>query len=94
VRRHRGIQLPPPDGWPRNVGTRDPTAELERLARERLDTKAGIYEVLERLANKHGIRLREVNKVMLGYVDDALGDLTFDLEDELQRERDEATDIC
>ena len=27
---------------------------------------------------------------MLGYVDDALGDLTFELEDELRRERDEA----
>ena len=49
---------------------------------------------MERLANKHGISLLEVNGVMLSYVDDALGDLTFDLEDELQRERDEAPEIC
>jgi hypothetical protein len=89
-----GIQLPLPGSWPRNVSARDPIAELERLTRDQLDAKAEIYEVLQRLANKHGISLLEVNGVMLGYVDDALGDLTFGLERALQRERDEAPDIC
>jgi len=87
------IQLPLPGSWPRNMTARDPIAELERLARDKLDAKAEVYEALERLANKHGISLLEVNGVMLGYVDDALGDLTFELEDELRRERDEAPEI-
>ena len=89
-----GIQLPLPGNWPRKMTMRDPGAELERLARDRLVAKAEIYEALERLANKHGISLLEVNGVMLGHVDDALGDLTFDLEDALRREQDETPGIC
>ena len=84
------VQLPLPGSWPRNMTARDPVAELERLAKDKLDAKIAVYEALERLANKHGISLFEVNGVMLGYVDDALGDLTFELEDELRRERHEA----
>jgi len=80
------IQLPLPGHWPRNMTVRDPVAELERLARDKLDAKAEVYEALERLANRHGISLLEVNGVMLGYVDDALGDLTFDLEEALRSE--------
>ena len=49
---------------------------------------------MERLANRHGISLLEVNGVMLGYVDDALGDLTFERQEELERECDEAPEIC
>ncbi len=30
----------------------------------------------------------------MGYVDDMLGDVFFELEEELERERDEAADIC
>ena len=88
------IQLPLPGSWPRNMSWHDPVAELERLAKDKLDAKAEIYEAMERLANKHGIPLLEVNGVMLGYVDDAIGDLTFKREEELERERDEASDIC
>lgn len=88
------IQLPLPGNWPHNMTTRDPIAELERLARNKLAAKAEVYEALERLANKHGISLLEVNGVMLDYVDDALGDLTFDLEEALRSERDEAADRC
>ncbi|MCW5737425.1 MAG: hypothetical protein KIS73_25090 [Enhydrobacter sp.] len=88
------IQLPLPGSWPRNMSWRDPNAELEQLAKDKLDAKAEIYAVMERLANKHCIPLPEVHGVMLGYVDDALGDLTFRREEELARERDEAGDIC
>jgi hypothetical protein len=45
------------------------------------------------MARQHGISLREVNKVMVGHVDDALDDLTCDLVDELRQERDEAPEI-
>jgi len=89
-----GTQLPLPGNWPRKMTMRDPGAELERLARDRHVAKAEIYAALERLANKHGISLLEVNGVMLGHVDDALGDLTFDLEDALRREQDETPGIC
>lgn len=81
------IQLPLPGHWPRNMTWHDPNAELERLSKDRLEAKAEIYEAMERLANKHGISLLEVNGVMLGYVDDALGDLVFKREQELERER-------
>ena len=87
------IQLPLPGNWPRNMTMQDPAAELERLARDRLEAKAEVYEALDRLANKHGISLLEVNGVMLGHVDDALGDLTFELEDALRREQDETPGI-
>jgi hypothetical protein len=86
------VQLPLPGEWPRNMTTRDPDAELERLARDKLVAKAMIYDALEQLANRHGISPLEVNGVMLGYVDDALGDLTFELENALRRERDDESD--
>lgn len=88
------IQLPLPGSWPHNMTWRDPNAELERLVRDKRDAKAEIYEAMERLANKHGISLLEVNGVMLDYVDGALGDLTFKREEELERERDDALEIC
>jgi hypothetical protein len=83
------VQLPLPGDWPRNSTTRDANAEFERLGRDKLVAKARIYEALEQLANDHGISLLEVNGVMLRYVDDALGDLTFELENALRRERDD-----
>jgi hypothetical protein len=73
---------------------RDPVAELERLARDKLAAKAEVYEALGRLASKHGISPLEVNGVMLDYVDDALSDLTFELEEALRSEQDEAAALC
>ena len=35
-----------------------------------------------------------IAKAVEDYVDDMLGDVFFDLEEELARERDEAPDIC
>jgi len=87
------VQLPLPGNWPRNATMRDPVAELGRLARDKRAAKAEVYEALGRLASKHGISPLEVNGVMLGYVDDALGDLTFKLETALRAERDEAADL-
>jgi hypothetical protein len=87
------IQLPLPGNWPHNATMRDAGDELERLARDKLDAKAEVYEALERLAKKHDIPLTEVNGVMLCQVDDALGDLTYDLETSLRLARDEASDV-
>lgn len=87
------IQLPLPGVWPRNMTWHDPNAELERLARDKLDAKAEIYATMKRLADRHGISLLQVNGVMLDYIDDALGDLTFLREQDLERDRKEMLEI-
>ena len=88
------VQLPLPGHWPRNMSRRDPIAELEAIAREKLDAKHEIRQVLDKYAELHGISPKVINEVVWGYVDDMLGDMFFDLEEELARERDEAPDIC
>ncbi len=88
---HEAFNFRLPGSWPRNMTWRDPKAGFERLARDKRAAKAEIYEAMERLADKHGISRLEINGVMLAHVDDALGDLTFKREEELQRERDEAS---
>ena len=42
----------------------------------------------------HGISPKVINEFVWRYVDDMLGDMFFDLEEELRAERDEAPDIC
>jgi hypothetical protein len=86
------IQLPLPGNWPCNMTTHDPGAKLEGLERDKLAAKIAIYEALRHLATKQGIPLPEVNGVMLNYVNDALADLTSELEEALRRERDETPD--
>jgi len=88
------IQLPLPGVWPRNLSRRDPVAELERIDREKLDAKHEIRLVLDKYAELNGISPKVINGLVWGYVDDMLGDMFFDLEDELRTERDEAPDIC
>jgi hypothetical protein len=86
-----GIQLPLPAGWAREFRRRrDPVEELDELAKDKLAAKAEIREALDRLAEKHGISHRETNAAVLGYVDDMLGDLTFEVESELTHGIEEA----
>ena len=87
------IQMTLPAGWAREVSSlRDPQAQLDELARDKLDAKVEIRNVLERLAAKHGVRAREVNATMRGYVDDALADLAYEVERTLVREVETASD--
>ena len=88
------VQLPLPGHWPRNISRRDPIAEHEAITREKLDAKHEIRQLLEKYAKLHDISSKVINEVVWGYVDDMLGDLFFDLEEELRTERDEAPDIC
>jgi hypothetical protein len=79
-----GMQLPLPAGWARAFRRRrDPVEELDELARDKLTAKAEIREALDRLADKHGISHSETNAAVHGYVDDMLGDLTYEVEGEL-----------
>ena len=88
------IQLPLPGHWPRNMSRRDPIAELEAITRDKLDAKHEIRLVLDRYAELHGISAKVINDVVWSYVDDALGDMFFEIEEELRAERDEASDTC
>ncbi len=88
------IQLPPPGVWPRNMSRRDPNAELERIERDKLDTIYAIELLLDRLADKHGIRHEAINKAVAGYAENMLGDVFFELEKELAGERDDGPEIC
>ena len=88
------VQLPLPGVWPRNMSRRDPVAELARIERDKVEAKYEIRLVLDKYAELHGISPKSINELVWGYVDDMLGDMFFELEDELQAERDEAPEIC
>jgi hypothetical protein len=80
------IQLPLPAGWARNFqSNRDPAERLSSLRQDVLDAKAEIRAALERLAAKHLIPMREVDRSM-DWADDGLGDLVYDVENELEHE--------
>ncbi|WP_428671963.1 hypothetical protein [Reyranella sp.] len=88
------VQLPLPGVWPRNMSRRDPIAALDEIRRDKVAATYEIELLLDRLAEKHGISHKVIAKAVEGYVDDMLGDVFFDLQDELERERDEAPEIC
>lgn len=83
-----GAQLPLPAGWAIRHLTSggNPHSRLDELARDKLDAKAEIREVLDRLAAKHGLAPREIDRAVQGYLDDLLDDATFELERDLTRE--------
>lgn len=82
------IQLPLPARWAVGhlLSQDDPSDRLDRLRRDVLDAKVELRSALERLAEKHGISARDVNKAITGYADDMLSDLVYELESELNRE--------
>jgi hypothetical protein len=51
-------------------------------------------EPARHLADEHGISHEVIDKAVAGYAEDMLGDVFFELQEELERERDEAADIC
>jgi hypothetical protein len=85
------VQLPLP-GLPRYLSNRDPAHE--EIGRDKFEATYAIELLLDRLADKHGISHTVIAKAVEGYVDDMLGDVFFELEEELRAERDEAPDIC
>jgi len=77
------VQLPLPGYWPRNASWSDPRDELVQLRRDKLDAKHEIRLVLDRYAARHGVEAGEVNRLVRGYVDDLLGDLFYERENDL-----------
>ena len=77
------IQLPLPGYWPRNATWSDPREDLAQLKRDKLEAKHEIRLVLDKYASRHGVEADEVNQLVRGYVDDLLGDLFYERENEL-----------
>ena len=88
------VQLPLPGHWPLDMSRRDLVAALEEIQRDKFEATYAIELLLDRVAEKHGISHTVIAKAVAGYVEDKLGDVFFDLKEELERERDEAADIC
>ena len=78
-----GTQLSLPGYWPRNASWSDPREELAQLRRDKLEAKYEIRQVLDRHAARYGIDATEVSLLVRGYVDDLLGDLFYERENEI-----------
>lgn len=84
-----GIQIPLPAMWARGFESqRHPADRLDALVQDKLDAKADIRAILDRLAEKYGVPATDVIGTM-DWVDDGLGDLLYDIELGLQHEIEE-----
>jgi hypothetical protein len=82
-----GSQLPPPASAPRTFESRhDPRDRLEQLHADQREAKAQLREVLERLAERHGISQKNINYAIDGYADDMLSDLVYSVERDLDHQ--------
>lgn len=82
-----GAQLPLPAGWAIRHLTSggDPRERLDALAHDKLEARREIRQILDRLAGKHGLAPREIDRAVQGYLDDMLNDIIFELERDLGR---------
>ena len=69
----------------------DPRDRLEQLQADQREAKAQIREVLERLAERHGISQKDITYAIDGYADDMLSDLVYSVERDLEHEREEGS---
>jgi hypothetical protein len=83
-------QLSQPTSWASLESHRGPREHLQRLQVDKREAKAQLREVLERLAEKHGISQKDVSYAIDGYADDMLSDLVYGLERDLEHACDEA----
>ena len=88
-----GSQLYLPAGWARHLESRIDTSErLAELEKDRVQTRADIRGLLDRLAEKHGATPRDVSVAMRS-IDDTLGDLLYDQARALQHEVEDLTPV-
>jgi hypothetical protein len=79
-------QLKLPAQWALLETRRDPRDRLEALHKDILVAKAEILDVLDRLAERHGISARDITYAVEGYADDLLSDATYGVASELEHE--------
>ena len=88
-----GSQLYLPAGWARHLESRvDPSERLVELEKDRASAKAGIRDILDGLAEKHGATPRDVTVAMRS-IDDTLDDLLYDQERMLQHKIEDLTPL-
>jgi len=84
------VQLPLPGvAWPRNASWPDPAERLQQIDKDKLEAKHEMRQVLDKYADKYGIRPRDVNDLVWRYADDMIADLFHAKEEELRREIEE-----
>ena len=90
-----GSQFPLPavGRKPRIVSSRDPRDRLEQLQADRREAKAQIREVLERMAERHGISQKDITYAIDGYADDMLSDLIYSAERDLEHESETGSEL-
>jgi hypothetical protein len=82
-----GSQLPLAANRARTFESRpDVQDRLEQLHADQRAAKAELREVLERLAERHGISQKDINYAIDGYADDMLSDLVYSVERDLEHE--------
>lgn len=84
-----GSQLPLPANRARTFESGpDAQDRLEQLRADQRAAKAELREVLERLAERHGISQKDINYAIDGYADDMLADLVYSVERDLEHEHE------
>jgi hypothetical protein len=78
-------QLRLPAAWALRQSRADPRGRLNSLRVDTVDAKAKIREVLDTLAVKHDIAVKDITYAM-AYADDMLADTIYNAERELERE--------
>jgi len=87
-----GSQHPlPANRTPSFASRPDAQDRLEQLHADKRAAKAELREVLERLAERHGISQKDINYAIDGYADDMLSDLVYSVERDLEHEREEGS---
>jgi hypothetical protein len=79
------IQLPLPATWARMTPWRDPQERLTTLKADLIEAKARIRAVLDDLAERHGVPVKDIDDAM-GYADDMLSDAVYSAERALEHE--------
>jgi hypothetical protein len=78
-------QLRLPASWAFRESKADPRSRLNTLHADAVDAKAKIRDVLDALAQKHGISVRTVTRAM-DYADDMLADTIYEAERALEQD--------
>jgi hypothetical protein len=78
-------ELPLPGGWPLNFSP-DAADRLRQLERDKVEAKYELRQLLDKYADRYGIRPLAVSDLVYTYVDDMLMDLFDHKEEELRLE--------
>jgi len=70
-----------------------PAGALTELQRDKDTVRCEIQKVLDRYAVKHGIPPDEARRLSHGYIDDLVGDLFVDREEDLERAVEEVSGL-